>query len=295
MALAARNRTARDAVAARFGAVRVLHTGDRFTVFAAHEPGTVPGAGRDVAVKVPTGAPTLWLREVLDGEARVHAAVGDHPNVVRLYDRLDLDDDRPALVFERCATSYADLLHRYGRLPLADVVAVGIKLADALEAVHDAGYVHADLRPANVLLSEQREPVLSGFDEAGSLSAEPDRDPSALHVTTPHTAPELLEGRPPTRATDVYGLASTLYELVAGRAAFRAYVGESPASVVVRVLSGRVEPIVSPDIPLDLSDLLTWALNGNPAARPPTPAWIAEELRRLERRQGWPRTPLLSA
>jgi serine/threonine protein kinase len=294
MALAAHNRTARDAVAARFGPVRAMHSGDRFTVFAAHERGT-RGMGRDVAVKVPTDAATLWLREVLDGEAAMHAAIGAHPNVVELYDRLDLDDDRPALVFERCAASYADLLHRYGRLPLPDVVAVGIKLAGALEAVHDAGYVHGDLRPANVLLSEQHEPVLSGFDEASLLSAAADRDPTALHVTSPHTAPELLEGRAPTRATDVYGLASTLYELVAGRAAFRAYVGESPASVVVRVLSGRVKPIVSPDIPLELSDLLTWALNGNPVARPPTPAWIAEELSRLERRQGWPRTPLLSA
>jgi len=280
MALAQRNRSARDAVAAHFGAVRELHRGERFSVFAAYDT----AAARDVAVKLPTDAATTWLRDVLHTEATALEAVGPHPNIVVLHHRVDLDD-RPGLVFERCAGSYADQLHRHGTLPLSEVVTLGIKLAGALEAAHDAGVVHGDVRPANVLASERREPVLSGFDEATSTRDPADRDTTALHVTTPHTAPELLEGRPATPATDVYGLASTLYELVVGKAAFRAYADESPASVVVRVLSGRVKPIVSPDIPLDLSDLLTWAMHGDPAARPPTPAWLGEELTRIERRR----------
>ena len=81
-----------------------------------------------------------------------------------------------------------------------------------------------------------------------------------------------------------------MYELIAGRAAFREYAGESSAAVIVRVLSNPVRPITTPGVPLDVSDLLTWALSGDPARRPPSPAWIAEELGRIERRQGWPRT-----
>jgi serine/threonine protein kinase len=118
-------------------------------------------------------------------------------------------------------------------------------------------------------------------------------DRAPLHRLTPHTAPELLEGNPPTAASDVYGLASTLYELVAGRAAFRAYVGESPASVIVRVLSNPVLPIVAPNVPLEVSDLLTWSMSPSPANRPPSPAWLAEELGRIERREGWPRTRMV--
>jgi serine/threonine protein kinase len=144
-----------------------------------------------------------------------------------------------------------------------------------------------------VFVTEWGEPVLAGFDEAVEIKAASGRPP--LHHLTPHTAPELLEGHEPTTASDVYGLASALYELVAGRAAFRAYVGESPASVIVRVLTHPVLPIVAPDVPLEISDLLTWGLASDPADRPPSPAWIAEELGRIERRQGWARTRMITA
>ncbi len=91
--------------------------------------------------------------------------------------------------------------------------------------------------------------MLAGFDEAVPLGAATGYAP--LHTTTAHTAPELLEGAAPTPASDVYGLASTLYELVAGRAAFREYAGESPATVIVRVLSNPVRPITTPGVPLE--------------------------------------------
>jgi serine/threonine protein kinase len=115
-----------------------------------------------------------------------------------------------------------------------------------------------------------------------------------MHNLTPHTAPELLEGSDPSPASDVYGLASTLYELAAGRAAFRAYVGESPASVIVRVLSSRAKPVVAPQVPLELTDVISWAMSPDPGKRPPSPAWLAEELGRIELRQGWPRTRMIA-
>ncbi|HET6875960.1 MAG TPA: serine/threonine-protein kinase [Jatrophihabitans sp.] len=286
MALPARNRRTSDELGARFDDVRPLHTGERFSVYRVRETAT----RRPAVVKVPKRDGGTWLSEVLDREAAVLAAIGAHPNIVTLYQRFELDDGRPALLLEHCPRSVVDDLRDGGRLALQETVALGVKLAGALETVHKAGFVHCDVRPANVLVTRSGEPVLSGFDEC-VRATDP---PGALHVTTPHTAPELLEGRQATPRTDVYGLAATLYELVAGQAAFRAYAGESPATVAVRVLSGRAKPIVSPDIPLDVSDLLTWALAPEPAARPPGPTWLAEELGRIERRQGWPRTALVT-
>lgn len=272
----------------RFSDVRLIRAGSRFTVYAAREP----GASRTVALKAPGESAASWLYEVLRTEASVLAAIGAHPHVVTLYEQIVLPDGRPALLLERCRASLQDTMRADDPMPLRDLTAVGIKLAGALETTHRLGVVHSDVRPGNVLVSEWGEPVLAGFDEAVRLDAVGRRPP--LHQFTPHTAPEVLEGGEPTTASDVYGLASTLYELAAGRAAFRAYFGESPARIIVRALSGPILPIVTPGVPLELSDVLTWALSPDPAKRPPSPAWLADELARIERRQDWPRTRLVT-
>ena len=220
------------------------------------------------------------------------ASIGTHPNVVTYYQRYLLEDGRPALVMEYCPTSLDNVLHSDAPMPLQEVISIGIKLAGALETVHRAGFLHCDIRPRNVLLTEFGEPVLAGFDEALAISDGTAHPP--MHVTTAHTAPELLEGLPTSASADVYGLASTMYELITGRAAFRTYVGESPAKVIVRVLSGTVAPIVSSDVPIEISDLVTWAMAHDPAHRPPSAAWFAEELGRIERREGWPRTRMVT-
>ena len=272
----------------RFDDVRLLRSGSRFELLAARDTAT----DRPVVIKLPPLASGAWLHDVLAHEGRVLAAVGAHPNVLTCYEQLDLADGRPALVLERCTSNLYDTLHSVDGMALREAIAIGVKLAGALETVHRAGVLHCDVRPRTVLVTESGQPVLAGFDEAVRIDEAADRAP--LHHLTPHTAPELLEGSDaPTAATDVYGLASTMYELVAGRAAFRAYVGESPAAVIVRVLSSPVLPIVAPNVPLEISDLLTWSMSPLPPDRPPSPAWLAEELGRVERREGWPRTRMV--
>jgi serine/threonine protein kinase len=270
----------------RFTDVRRLRTGGRFDLFEARDT----TAKRAVVIKVPQPSGGSWLHDVLRSQARILGTLGGHPHILTCYEQLDLPDGRPALVLERCPATLYDALRGDAAMDLRRVVATGVKLAGALETVHHAGVLHCDVRPRTTLVTEWGEPVLAGFDEAVAISDAADRPP--LHHLTPHTAPELVEGGTPTAASDVYGLASTLYELVAGRAAFRAHVGESPANVIVRVLSNPVPPIIAPNVPLGISDLLTWALSPDPAKRPPTPAWLAEELGRIERRQGWPRTTM---
>jgi serine/threonine protein kinase len=271
----------------RFSEVRLIRSGDRFTLLEAQDCATQ----RAVLIKLPPAGSGAWVHAALADEGRVLAALSGHPHILTCYERLDLADGRPALVLERCTGTLYDTLHSTDGMDVRNVVAIGIKLAGALETVHRAGVLHCDVRPRTVFVTEWGEPVLAGFDEAVRMDEAADRPP--LHHLTPHTAPELLEGNPPTTASDVYGLASTLYELVAGRAAFRAYVGESPASVIVRVLSSPVLPIVAPNVPLEISDLLTWSMSPQPADRPPSPAWLAEELGHIEQREGWPRTRMV--
>ncbi|WP_375503225.1 serine/threonine-protein kinase [uncultured Jatrophihabitans sp.] len=288
MALIDRRSVAEDDLGDRFADVRTLHRGARFTVYEARDV-TIR---RTVAVKVPLRGGPRWLHEIIDHQANVLAPICTHPHIISLYQRLELDDGRPGLVLERCRGTLADALQGGRRLSARDVAAIGVKLAGALETTHNGDVVHCNVHPGNVLLSEWGEPVLSGYNEAVRIGAGQSGRP-ALQTTTSHTAPELLQGLEAQVQTDVYGLAATLYELVAGRGAFRAYAGESPAAIIVRVLSGSVRPIVDPEIPLTLSDLLTWAMSGQPNDRPPSPAWLAEELNRIEIEQGWTRTRLI--
>lgn len=289
MALTSPDWLAGAEVGHRFSDVRLLRAGSRFTLYEGREV----GANRLVVIKVPEESRSPWLYEVAEHEASVLASIGSHPHVVTLYQRISLDDGRPALLMERCGGTLYEAVHGDDdRMSVRDVVSTGIKVAGALETAHRSGVLHCDVRPRTVLVTEWGEPVLGGFDESVDLAALSTRPP--MHNLTPHTAPELLEGADPSPASDVYGLASTLYELAAGRAAFHAYVGESPASVIVRVLSSRAAPIVAPDVPLELTDLLSWAMSPDPAQRPPTPAFLAEELGRVERHQGWPRTRMIA-
>jgi serine/threonine protein kinase len=289
MPLSARDWLAGAELGNRFADVRLLRAGSRFTVYEARE---LP-AQRLVAVKLPDENAGSWLHDVLAAEADALAAIGVHPHVIRCYERLELPDGRPALVLEHCRGTLHDSVRGDEPMPPDRAVAIGIKIAGALETAHRAGVLHCDVRPQNVFLGESGEPVLAGFDAATRENAPEPRPP--LHQLTPHTAPELLEGNRPTTASDVYGLAATLYELVAGRAAYRAYAGESPASVIVRVLSNPVQPIRAPHVPLEMSDLLTWGLAPDPAAGAPTPAGVAGGGGRGAHRQGWPRTRMIAS
>lgn len=265
-----------------------VHLGSRFELWDAVQR----DPARPVLVKTASRGAGSWVLDLLRHEATVLAAIGGHPNVLTLHQQLATHDGRTALVLEHGRTLEDDL-HAGRSIPHDEATAIGISVAGALETAHHAGWVHRDVRPVNILRSDTGLPALAGFHESvaldGSASAAP------LHVTTLHTAPELIEGATPTPASDVYGLASTLYELIAGRAAFRAYAGESPAAVVARVLNTRVRPIIAPDVPLELSDLLTWSMSGDPAQRPPSPAWLAEELGRIARRNDWDRPHIVVA
>jgi serine/threonine protein kinase len=273
--------------APRFSGMQLMDRIGSTSIYAAREVGT----GRGVVVKViDEGAPAV-THEALEREAAYLALLGTHPHIVTLYHCTQLADGRPALVLEACPGSAADAI-REQRLTVPGAVAMAIKIAGALETLHRAALVHCAVRPQNILLTEFDEPVLADF--SATVPSEGSGSFVTAHETTAHTAPELLLGESPTARTDVYGLCSTLYEMIAGRPAFRSYDRESPAAVSLRILAGGVRPVLGPDVPLELSDLVVWGMHSDPAERPPTAAWVGEELSRLEQHNGWLRTRMVT-
>ncbi|MEO9139522.1 MAG: protein kinase [Jatrophihabitans sp.] len=274
---------------AGFTDIAEIGIGSLATVFRAREPGT----NRQVALKllnVRDASPRAI--ESFERESIALGAVSSHPNIVTLYRSFRAADQRPVLVLELCSGSIADQLHNGQGLPVADVVALGIKVAGALETAHRAGILHRDVKPQNILITDFGEPALADFGVA-MLQSSTQTTAGLFDFTTLHAAPELLEGGATSAATDVYELASTLYQLIAGRAAFRAYEGESPASVILRILRDPVQPLANARVPTRLSDLLIHAMSKDQANRPTSAADFAAELAAVEIDNDWPRTRFL--
>ncbi|MBE7190213.1 serine/threonine-protein kinase, partial [Jatrophihabitans endophyticus] len=291
MARTRRQKSAQSDFFPGFTDVVEIGTGSLATVYRAREMGT----NRLVALKllnVRDASPRAI--ESFERESVALGAVSSHPNIVTLYRSFRAADGRPVLVLELCTRSIADGMNGQNGvgLPAPEVVSLGIKIAAALETAHRAQILHRDVKPQNILITEYGEPALADFGVA-MLQSSTQTTAGLFDFTTLHAAPELLEGRETSAATDVYELASTLYQLVAGRSAFRAFDGESPASVILRILRDPVQPVIDSAVPPPLSDLLVGAMSKDKSDRPASAADFAAHLLGIEASQGWPRTHFL--
>ena len=256
------------------------------TVFRAVEAET----GRAVALKIlKVDTIHAHLIETFHHEIQALAKVSDHPNIVTLYRPSTTTDGRPVLVLELCRESLAQQLRGGGPLTPVDVTRIGVKIAGALETAHRNGFLHRDMKPQNILVTQFGEPALADFGVA-ALQASAQVTAGVFGFTTLHAAPEMLEGHHLSPATDIYGLASTMYQLLTGQAPFATFDNEAPASVILRILRDPVRPLRSDHIPLALADLLEAALSKNPEGRPRSALDFAAALQSVEAAQGWPVT-----
>lgn len=147
-----------------FSFLRVLGSGGFADVFLFEQD--MPR--RQVAVKVMLpDAVNDDVRRMFVTEANLMATLSAHPSILTVYQAGVSQDGRPYLVMEYCVSS---LGQRYRRehLPVADVLRVAVKIASAVNAAHEIGILHRDLKPGNILLTSYGNPVLSDFGIAGS-------------------------------------------------------------------------------------------------------------------------------
>jgi eukaryotic-like serine/threonine-protein kinase len=151
-------------------------------------------------------------------EARILRAVG-HPNIVHCYG-VGEHEGLPYMLLEYLeGPSLFDVLEsqKHRRLEISDAVRAAIHLGAALYHLHRRGFLHLDLKPANLLLRDG-VPILIDLDAARRVDS--DRRPSRRLGTAPYMAPEQARREPLNAAADIYGLGALLYELLTGRWAF---------------------------------------------------------------------------
>lgn len=152
-------------------------------------------------------------------EARAAAKLR-HPGIVTVHDVV-IEDDLPWIVMELIeGRSLADILDNDGPLPLDQAAQVGIQILRALDAAHQRGVLHRDVKPANIMLDGERV-VLTDFGIAVIDGASALTGTGQMPGSPEYIAPERIDGHEATRAADMWAVGVTLYATVVGRSPFK--------------------------------------------------------------------------
>jgi serine/threonine protein kinase len=196
---------------------------------------------RPVAIKQPVIDATVAAAGVrmLD-EARAAARV-NHVGAVNILDVVH-DGGTPWIVMEPLSgRTLAETVGTEGPLPVARVTHLGLRLLDALQAIHRAGVVHRDIKPSNIHICDDGRVVLTDFGIAGLIGDEPNDPVEGFVGSPPYIAPEVFHGGRPGPASDLFSFGATLFAAVEGTAPFDR--GDVVATVTA-VIQGAPAPFV---------------------------------------------------
>jgi serine/threonine protein kinase len=236
---------------------------------------------RDVAIKQLPSAfssdPDVRARFVT--EARLLASL-DHPHIVPIYDFVERDG-LCLLVMEKLSGGTVWKRFVESGLEAEEACAIALVTAVALEYAHQHGVLHRDVKPENMLLTDDgRQLKVGDFGTARVLAGSTTMATQAGEVvgTPAYMAPEQATGSRVTPATDVYALGMTLYEMMSGQLPFRQ--GDSPLALLYQRVHEAPIPIaeVAPEVPTPVADVIMAAIRTEPGDRPPTAEAFAVEL-----------------
>jgi tetratricopeptide (TPR) repeat protein len=220
-------------------------------------------------------------RERLINEARAVAQL-NHPHIVAVYDAgiaASFGEKTPFIVMEYIAGQTLQLDQAY---ELAEVVAIGRQICQALDHAHSKGIVHRDLKPENIIMTGTSNQTLKLMDFGLARIQGETRltQEGAVVGTFNYIAPELLLGQGATPQSDLYSLGIILYELSTGRPPFS---GDNLVAILSQHLHSPVTPASNhnPAIPPALDILILALLQKEPAKRPSSAAAVEESLARL--------------
>jgi serine/threonine protein kinase len=205
---------------------------------------------RDVAIKILGPSADEAFRERFADEARRAASVL-HPNVVTVFDE-GRDGADAFMVMELVrGRTLRDVIADRGPLRPHEAARIVAQVAAALDAAHEAGVIHCDVKPANVIVDQQGTAKLTDFGIARAARGPREHE---LIGTARYIAPERIEGKAPTERSDVYSLGLVAYELIAGR---------------------------PPNAEMDTEDLLRVRLEGRPPSLRSARVGIGDEIDRV--------------
>ena len=272
-----------------FSHVRVLGSGGFADVFLYEQ--NMPR--RQVAVKVMLSEVVNdQVRQMFQAEANLMAQLSAHPSILTVFQASVSADGRPYLVMELCSSSLSER-YRRDRIPVADVLRIGVKIGSAVETAHRQGVLHRDLKPSNILMTAYGHPVLSDFGIAASLSESEPQE--VVGMSIPWSAPEvLLDETNGTIESEVWSLGATVYSLLAGRSPFEVLGGDKngASDLIGRIDKAKLVPTGRTDVPPTLERLLARSMSRRPEQRQASVLEFVRELQQVESELGVAQTPI---
>jgi serine/threonine-protein kinase len=259
-------------VAGRYRLEEVIATGGMGQVWRA----TDQTLGRPVAVKVlrPDTADDAGFVERFRAEAR-HSAALQHPNIATVHD-FGEGAHSAYLVMELIeGKPLSTIIRERAPLPAEEVTEILYQAAIALQAAHDAGVVHRDVKPANIVVDDDGYARLTDFGISRALSGASLTQTGEVLGTPHYLAPEQAQGKPAGPASDVYALAVVGYEMLTGT---RPFAGDSMITTALAHVSQPAPPLPE-SVPEPLRTTVMAGLAKDPNQRPESAAAFAEALR----------------
>lgn len=246
-----------EILGARFDDLGILGVGGMGEVRRVHDR----HLDRRVAMKILRRGASEAARARFEAESRQMARL-EHPAIVPVHDRGHLDDGRPWFTMREVAGRDLGHVLRNEPPPLRDRIRFLVRAADAVSHAHHRGVLHCDLKPSNLMITDEGAVLVVdwGLAEASSSS----RDPSWRHGTPAYMAPEQRTGAALDERTDVHGLGAVLYHLLALRPPYR--------------VDGDIEPLER-TAPPTLAVACSTAMSPQPEDRYPTVEALTAPLR----------------
>ncbi|MEV6929869.1 serine/threonine-protein kinase [Dactylosporangium sp. NPDC051485] len=235
---------------------------------------------RTVAVKVllPGHVSNAEFGRRFRSEARLMASIG-HPGVVGVYDYGETPEGTLFLVMAFVnGRPLGELINEAGTLPVGRTLAIVAKAADALQAAHERGIIHRDVKPGNLLVGEKGAVTLVDFGVARSAEVTAVTKVNAVIGTALYMSPEQASGDPISPASDIYALGVVAYHCLTGTPPF---TGNSPLEIAIKHLQDEPPPLPE-TVPAATRALVERAMNKDPKERYPTAAAMAAAARAAE-------------